>query len=149
VNLSEHFTLEELTYSEVATRRGIRNEPTARELANLTALAVNVLEPARRALGPIRVTSGLRVPEVNALIGGSRTSQHMRGEAADIIPVTASLAMLFGWLFYNAPVDQVIFEFGRWIHVSHRRNGPQRRELLLAVRRDGRTVYEPMEVPAP
>jgi zinc D-Ala-D-Ala carboxypeptidase len=149
--LSPHFSLEEMTDSDTAVRFGIRNEPDAEQLANLTALCMNVLEPARVALGPIRVSSGLRVPELNAAIGGSRTSQHMQGEAADVVPGgvgPVSLAMLFGWLFYHTPFDQLIWEFDRWIHVSHRRGGPQRHQLLRAFRRDGRVVYAPMPPPA-
>lgn len=147
--LSPHFSLEEMTFSDYAVRHDIRNEPDARQTASLSALAVNVLEPARRALGPIRVTSGYRCPELNAAIGGAPASQHTLGEAADCIPMEVGLLALFNWLRRQAPFDQLIWEFGQWIHVSFKRQGPERLSVLRAVRRNGRTVYEPMgpEVP--
>ena len=85
LSLSTHFTLTELTRSATAQRLGMDNTPDAQTLNNLRALATNVLEPLRQLYGsPIRVTSGYRSPDLNAVVGGAPSSQHMRGQAADI-----------------------------------------------------------------
>ena len=140
--LSTHFSLEELTFSQTAIRHGILNAPGPEEIRNLEALCQHVLEPAREALGPIHVNSGFRNRLVNTLVGGSPTSQHMKGEAADLRPGKATLQELLLWLYENVPFDQCIWEYGHWIHVSHVRNGTGRRELLAAFRLPGQgTVY--------
>lgn len=145
MKLSPHFARWEFTVSQTAVRRGIGNMPPPEAWENLEALALRVLEPARVACGPIRVTSGYRSPLLNSAIGGADSSQHTKGEAADIIPYRVPLPVLFRWLYENAPFDQLIWEFGEWIHVSHRRTGPQRGSVLLAHKREGRTAYAKME----
>ncbi len=142
--LTPNFARWEFTVSDTATRRDISNIPDAEQWLNLKALSLTCLEPARAAMGPIRITSGYRCPALNTAIGGATTSQHMVGEAADIIPMTKSLAALFVWLHANVPFDQLIWEFGDWVHVSHKREGENRRQALLAYRKDGKTVYAPI-----
>lgn len=119
-----HFTIRELTRSATARRLGIDNTPPASAVAALHALVEHVLDPLRDAWGgPIRVNSGYRCPELNKAVGGTPSSQHQRGEAADITVGSRSgnrrLLALIKRL--NLPVDQCIDEKGcRWIHVSHR-----------------------------
>lgn len=141
--LSKHFTIEEMTFSQEAVRAGLRNNPGPDELANLGSLVVNVLEPLReRVRKPVVVTSGYRAPTVNRRIGGARASQHTKGEAADIVVPgmeVPELVMLIRAM--KLPYDQLIDEFGRWVHVSHKANGPQRGNVLVARRSGGETVY--------
>ena len=129
LSLSTHFTLTELTRSATAQRLGMDNTPDAQTLNNLRALATNVLEPLRQLYGsPIRVTSGYRSPDLNAVVGGAPSSQHMRGQAADITAGTPEEnRRLLGLLLANPdtiPFDQVIAErcdrLGnpKWLHVS-------------------------------
>jgi len=143
--LTKHFDRSEFVISQTAIRHGIDNTPTPDAWDNLEALAVSILEPARVALGPLRITSGYRCSALNAMIGGAAHSQHIVGEAADVIPVDCSLGDLFRWLAANAPFDQLIFEFAQWVHVSHIRTGTPRGETLLAWRHDGRTKYTPLD----
>jgi hypothetical protein len=142
VSLSRDFTLRELC----RTATGLPNEPTDdAQLASLITLCTRVLQPARDILGPLRVTSGFRSPEVNAAVGGSATSQHMRGEAADLIPERCSVRDLFVWLARasSLPIGQVIFERPNgkaWVHVSLPRPGKEREALIW----DG-FAYKPWE----
>ena len=144
MKLSPSFDLDEFTISQEATRRDIDNTPPEFMLTRLSALCVNVLEPLRRALGPVVVTSGYRSPELNRAIGGSAVSQHMEGRAADIHVPGKSLDEVFNWILDNVNYDQVIREFppGGWVHVSY---DPERgrRESFVAVKRNGKTVYDP------
>ncbi len=130
--MAEFFTKSELTRSDTARIRGIDNTPTPEALAALDALMWNVLDPIRRMWGkPIIVNSGYRCPKLNAAIGGSATSQHMKGEAADITAGDpAKNKELFDMIAQSAiPFDQLIDEKNyRWIHVSYRPNG--RRNIL-------------------
>lgn len=108
--------------STTATRRGIDNTPPADAIENLGALCRNVLEPARLAFGaPITVTSGYRSKELNAAVGGKATSQHLRGEAADI-QVKRGLRKLFKIIKDRGVFDQLLYETNgksTWIHVSY------------------------------
>jgi hypothetical protein len=131
MNLSSHFTLEELTFSEYAARNGLDNTPPAPVLENLKYLAER-LEAVRALLGvPLQITSGYRAPAVNAGIGGARDSQHCLGLAADFV------APQFGEPYWVArrietaavQYDQLIHEFGRWAHVSFVRYNPRRQSL--------------------
>ncbi len=111
--LTPSFKRGEFTRSQAATRRDIRNAPTLDQWSNLRVLAEDCLEPARKALGPLIVTSGFRSPALNAVIGGSTHSQHMEGEAADIVGVTVKLPELYVWLYLHVEFDQLIWEFGK------------------------------------
>lgn len=130
--MTEFFTKSELTRSDTARIRGIDNTPTPEASAALDALMWNVLDPIRRMWGkPIIVNSGYRCPKLNAAIGGSATSQHMKGEAADITAGDPTKNKeLFDMIAQSAiPFDQLIDEKNyRWIHVSYRPNG--RRNIL-------------------
>lgn len=135
--MTKNFTLKELC----ATKTGIHNEPNAEQKEALRLLAVNILQPARDALGPIKVTSGFRNAKVNTAIGGSRTSQHMKGEAADL--QCDDNAALFKFI-KTLDFDQLIWEFGDkeqpdWVHVSYA--SKNRKEVLKATKKNGVTKY--------
>lgn len=134
MQLSQHFSLAEFTASEMAARSGIDNTMPEAWIPAAIALCENVLEPARQALGPIRINSGYRCKALNSKIGGAWGSQHQFGQAADIIPLAAGLTPrdLLKWIYQNCPFDQLIDEFGGiWCHVSY---APKlRREVLEAV----------------
>ena len=129
----KYFTIAELCRSVTARRLGIDNTPPASAVRALTILVDEVLDPLREAWGgPIRVNSGYRCPELNKAVGGTPTSQHQRGEAADITvgSRSANRRLLALIKRLNLPVDQCIDEKGcRWIHVSHR-SGHNRRMYM-------------------
>jgi len=142
--LSPHFTLEELTVSATGARLGLSNVPTGAALATLTATAAR-METVRALLGnkPIIVLSGYRSPEVNKAVKGSRTSAHMTGHAVDFIcPGFGPSAKVAAHLAKHlSAYDQVIEEFGEWVHIGF---GPgDRRQALTARRVGGRTRYTP------
>lgn len=142
MNLSPNFSLAELTKSQTATRRNINNTPDADEIAALKALAENILQPLRDHFGvPVIVSSGFRSDALNKRIGGSASSQHCRGEAADLTVAGVSNKEVCEWIRDNLPFDQTIYEFGEsgWVHVSY--SARHRRELLSAVKVGRRTVY--------
>src|SRR5262247_3285693 len=134
--LSAHFSLEELTASEVAARACIDNAPPPEVLRNLWRLAEG-LELVRSVLGnnPVYVTSGYRSPRLNQMIGGSRHSMHTQGLAADILcpafgsPFDVCLALASS----RIPADQIILEFGRWCHVAFPPAGQTARMELLTI----------------
>jgi hypothetical protein len=131
LNASEHFTTKELIFSEAAVRHNINNTPDDPKIwDNLHEVVARCAEPARVTLGtPIRVSSGYRCSALNKLIKGAKESQHMRGEALDLIPLGRPLIDLFKELL-KTPFDQLIWEFGSWIHVSHKLGGSQRGYVL-------------------
>jgi zinc D-Ala-D-Ala carboxypeptidase len=112
VNLTQNFTLSEMTKSETALRFGMDNTPTSSEIENLRILCENVLQPVRNYYGMgVKVNSGYRHPLVNAKVGGSATSDHCKGMAADIeIPGIAN-ADLAEWIKDNCEFKQLILEF--------------------------------------
>lgn len=119
MNLSHNFSLAELTHSETAVRRGLDNTPSLEVLENLTALAV-ALEAVRTLLGaPINVSSGYRSPVVNLAVGGSQSSAHCRGLAADFTaPLFGSPeAICLAISKSDIAFDQLIYE-GKWVHLS-------------------------------
>ena len=119
--LSEHFSLDEFVFSQTAARRGIDNTPDAQAMRNLRALAVT-LEQVRTALNdsPILISSGYRSAALNRAIKGARNSAHLNGRAVDFT------APRFGTVLQTAKAvgasgisyDQVIYEFGRWVHLA-------------------------------
>lgn len=148
MNLSPHFTLRELTYSQSAERRGIDNTAPADVVERLKALCANVLEPLRGAVGAITVTSGYRAPALNKVVGGNAKGQHPLGEAADIECFSMSTRALAEKVIeLKLPFDQLIMEFASdsdasagWVHVSH--SVKNRGQILRAVRdAAGKTVY--------
>lgn len=146
MNLSPHFTIAELTFSETAVRAGREIVPDEKQLENLRHLCVNVLEPLREDLGvPIVVTSGLRPEWLNIIVGGSKTSDHMSGLAADIRAIGLSpMQVCQRASELSLPTRQIILEFGRWCHISAAPiNTVPRHEVLTAKLVSGRTVYYP------
>jgi len=149
MKLSEHFTLTELTRSQVAARLGIDNTPTSDVVEQLKLMCELVLEPIRTAIGrPIVVTSGYRSRELNRRIGGAQLSDHIKGTAADIecpgVPnwelAKAIAASEIGfWQLILEHSDYVTPESG-WVHVSMNTGGFHR-QLLRAEREPGKTVY--------
>ena len=150
--LTPHFSLEELTRSMTARKRGIPNEPDQAALQSLTILATEVLEPLRIHLGvPILVTSGYRSPELNEAIGGSKRSMHCYGAAADI-EVPAQFLISPRELAQRAlrcpevRWGRIILEFPEdgWVHIEsvHKKNYGLHGPLLIARSEGGRTVYE-------
>ena len=133
MNLSEHFTLEEATYSETAIRMGLGNQPSTRQLANMQVTAGR-LEEVRAIAGALRVNSWLRLPDVNLAVGGSKVSSHMDGWAVDCSSsryTPYELCQLV--LKAEIKFDQMIHEYGRWMHISF---APDMRQQQL-------TIYKP------
>jgi len=148
MNLTTNFHLWELVKSSTADRLGIDNTPNAEEIRNLQKLCEKILQPARDALGPIKISSGFRSEELNRAVGGVSNSDHRLGFAADVIPASVSTRRLAEWVTQNCPeFDQVILEFGtlddpNWIHLSAAPRN--RKQVLIATREDGRVVYRPI-----
>ena len=120
MNLTPHFTLEELTASETAERNGWDNSPNDQELANLTRLA-DFLEQVKVVLNgkPIMISSGLRTKKVNDAVGSKDTSQHRIGCAADFrVPGMTPDQVVKAIIASGIGFDQVIREFDRWTHIS-------------------------------
>jgi len=135
MQLSEHFTLEEATHSDTAIRQGIDNTPSTVQLENMKVAAVG-MEKVRALLGSgITVNSWLRLPAVNIAVGGSGKSSHMDGWAIDFScpafgnPLAVAKAIEESGIKY----DQMIHEFGRWVHISF---APEMRQQKL-------TIYRP------
>lgn len=162
--LSDNFKLAEFLYSPTAVARAVPNTPADEAVVrNLKALVENVLQPLRSALHrPVVVTSGYRSRALNSLVGGVNESQHTMGEAADIYVPNCPWEDVFALLsVMNLPADQLIFENRfqsgfqpvRWLHVSHRRHGHNRREKLTQVfsqnaQQTNRQTYEGLFVPS-
>ena len=145
MNLSEHFTLAEMTRSAAATRKGIPNVAPDAIVAKLRGVCEHILEPVRAHYGrPVTVLSGYRAPAVNKAVGGAASSQHLKGEAADFIVNGVSNIEVCRWMQANMNYDQLIYEFGEagWIHCSWR-EGVLRNQEISAVKRGGRTLYLP------
>ena len=149
MRLSKNFTLNELTRSQTAIRRGIDNSPTMTVIDNLQALVDNVLQPLRDSQGPVNITSGYRSEAINAAVGGSNTSHHTRGMAADLTVVGKTNREICEWIRDNLKFTQLIWEFptkenpqAGWVHVAY---DPKdlKCQVLTATKVNGRTVYSP------
>lgn len=143
MNLTNNFTLEELTASPYALRNGLNNQPTDHEvLINLQVLAEG-LERVRGVIDcPIHVTSGYRSPKVNAGVGGAKTSAHMRGLAADILVANIAPKALCKIIEANKDVilfDQLIYE-GTWTHIAFAEDAEPRLQVLTALFKPGKIV---------
>jgi hypothetical protein len=148
--ISEHLTLAELIRSDSAKRNGITNMPPPEHIANLKLLAENIFEPIRVNFRcPILISSGYRSKELNALIGGSNTSQHSFGQAIDIdmdsTLYNVTNADIFEFVKNKLPFDQLIWEFGNplnpdWVHISY--SDRHRRQILKATKTNGITNYK-------
>jgi hypothetical protein len=146
--ISQHVTLGELIRSETAKRNGLSNMPTPEHIENLKALCEHIIEPIRAEFRvPIYISSGYRSKALNNIVKGSATSQHCKGEALDLDMDAHSHAItnkdIFDFIVAKLPFDQVINEFDySWIHVSYKKNGPQRGQILRAVKNNsGGTIY--------
>jgi len=132
MNLSENFTLDELTRSETALRKGLDNTPDAETVANLTELAL-ALEKVRDLLGhPIHINSGYRSAKVNAAVGSKETSAHRHGWAADFVCPAFGTPQEICHAILDSTIDfdQLIWEFGSWVHISI---DPRRRRVAMTI----------------
>ena len=149
MKLSNNFSLKEMTNSQTALRRGIDNEPGDEEEANLQQLCEQVLQKVRDHFGkPVTVNSGYRSPELNKAIGGSTTSDHCKGMAADIEIPGVSNYELADWIKENCEFRQLILEFytpgvpdSGWVHVSYNYEENEKK-VMTALKEDGKTVYK-------
>ena len=149
MKLSPNLSLAEVTKSATAIKRGIVNAPTQEHLQNLKLVAKHVFQPIREHFGkPLAVSSGYRSEQLNALIGGSKTSQHSLGQALDLdADVYGGLtnAAVFHYIKDHLTFDQLIWEFGTadepaWVHVSYKAAG-NRGEVLVAYKDNNKTRY--------
>lgn len=149
MQLSKNLSLAEMIRSESAKRKGISNMPTEEHLANMKKLATNVFQPIREYFNvPIHISSGYRSLELNKAIKGSKTSQHCTGEAIDIDMDGTKVTnkQVFDYIKNNIVFDQMIWEFGTdlnpdWVHVSYESTGKQRKQILKAIKKNGKTSY--------
>ena len=147
MNLSTNFTDKELTRSDTALRLGIDNTPDAQTLENLKLLCEKVLQPVRDHFGTVTVNSGFRSAATNVATGGSKTSDHCLGRAADIEVQGIANPDLAQWIMDNLDYTQLILEFytqgqpnSGWVHVSYDPNNLKNQELT-AVKVAGKTQY--------
>ena len=149
MKLTENLSLAEVTKSATAIRMGITNTPSATHLIALKEVSKNIFQPCREHFGkPLAVTSGYRSEALNEAIGGSKTSQHSKGEALDLdadVFGGFSNAELFNYIKSSLDFDQLIWEFGNnnnpaWVHCSYKTRG-NRNEVLIAIKTNGKTTY--------
>jgi hypothetical protein len=148
MRLSKNFTLQEFTKSQTALRQGIDNTPQGEHLEAAKKLFENVVQKVRDNFGPTVINSGYRGPKLNEAVGGSKTSQHCKGEAADIECPGTSNYDVAKWIEDNCDYDQLILEFytpgipdSGWVHVSYSANG-NRKKSMTAMKENGKTVYK-------
>ena len=147
MKLSKNFTLTEFTKSQTALRKGLDNSMPEEHLEAAKLLAEHVLQPVREHFGPTSINSGYRGEALNKAVGGSPTSQHCKGQAADIEVPGVSNYDVAKWIEENCDFDQVLLEFytsgipdSGWVHVSYNTAG-NRKKSLTASKVDGKTVY--------
>ena len=139
MQLSQHFTLEEMTKSQTASRKGIDNTAPPEVVESLKLLCEHVLEKIRIHFGrPLTINSGYRGPKLNKAIGGAKNSQHMTGQAADIEIAGMDNKVLFCWIRDNLDFDQLILEYYKpgipdsgWVHVSWNSTGNRKQVLTI------------------
>ena len=146
--ISQHISEKEATKSITALRLGIDNTPNSYHRNNMKTLAANVFEPLREWVGgPIKITSMYRSQELNDAIGGSKTSQHCKGQAIDIDDIYGhkTKAEMFEYIKDNLEFDTLIWEFGGdnpdWLHISYVDREKNRSRILKAVRDQGKVKY--------
>jgi hypothetical protein len=151
MKLSAHFDLGEFTRSESAKREGLDNTPPQEHLENLKILCEKVLEPIRLRFGPINISSGYRGKMLNHFIGGSISSDHCVGRAADLdmddMGSGVTNTEIFNYIKDNLDYDQLIWEFGTkekpdWVHVGYR-GKENRKQTLRATKVKGKSTYSP------
>ena len=149
-NISEHISYKEAVTSATALRRGLDNIPGPEQLKCMQSIAEYLFEPLREWVGgPIKITSMFRGEPVNTAIGGSKHSQHMKGQALDLDDTFGhkTNAEMFHYIKDNLIFDQLIWEFGdeenpNWIHVSYVTHRENRKICLKAYKSNGKTKYK-------
>lgn len=149
MRISKHISYKEATQSQTATRKGISNDPDAYQLQNMQLLAEKVFEPLREHFGvPIAINSFFRSQKLNKAIGGAAGSQHTQGRAIDIDDTLGGVSnkQMFDYIKNHLDFDQLIWEFGdnnnpAWVHVSYVSETENRRRVLKASKKNGKTVY--------
>ena len=153
MSLSKKFSLEELTKSQTATRKGIDNTPNPEHQANLQSLCTAILQPIRDHFSQVvTVSSGYRSQELWLAIGSKTTSQHAKGQAADFEIFGVSNKELADYINENLDYDQLILEYWKesdpnsgWVHCSYS-EGNNRNQYLKAYKdENNKTCYQPME----
>jgi hypothetical protein len=152
--ISKHISYKEATFSQTATRKDIDNIPNEEVLERMRTVAENVFEPLRAHVGgPIKINSFYRSIMLNTAIGGSKSSQHTRGEAIDIDDTLGCMSNkdMFTFIKDELDFDQLIWEFGddenpAWVHVSYVSPENNRRRILKALKVNGKTTYNIMNV---
>ena len=150
MKLTEHVTYAEATKSFTAKRLGIENIPDEDQLFNMIVLSTEVFEPLRKWVkGPIKINSFFRSEALNKAIGGASSSQHCQGRAMDLDDVYGhkTNAEMFDFITTHLDFDQIIWEFGDdnnpdWVHVSYVSKEENRRNVLRAVKENGKTIYK-------
>ena len=147
IRVSKNFALSEMVKSATAVRLNVDNSPSSIHLVNLTHLAIHILQPVRDQFGVITINSGYRSPALNAKVGGSKTSQHCNGQAADFESFSTPNPDLAKWISKNLEFDQLILEFydgkdpnSGWVHCSYNLMG-NRKKIMTALRIRGKTQY--------
>jgi hypothetical protein len=152
MKLTENFSLNELTKSQTAERKGINNTPSAEHQENLKSLCEMILQPIRDHFGQVvSVSSGYRSPELCVAIGSSTQSQHAKGQASDFEIFGISNKELADYIDQNLDYDQLILEYWKgedepnsgWVHCSFNTQG-NRKQYLRAYKENGSTKYEPI-----
>ena len=147
IQLSPHFKLSEMLNTPTGRSKGLANDPTPEIVENLRKLCVEALEPIRELCGPLKINSGYRSDAVNKAVGGSTTSAHSYGLAADLHPLKVSWKECMDkTIAAKIKLDQLIFEH-TWVHVgyAHPKVKGQRGQLLTMFVKDGKTTYEPYD----
>ena len=147
MRLSKNFVLSEVTRSNTAKRLGIDNVPKDAHMKNMQRIITNLIQPMRDELGPIRITSGYRSPNLNRAIGGSSKSQHCKGEALDLQFWKEGQMFnkeIYDWVLESGlPFDQMINEFDfAWVHLSLKQKGNRKQVLIAYKDDDGDTAYK-------
>jgi len=149
MQLSKNFSMDEMTKSQTATRKGIDNTPSPTHQTNLKSLCTSILQPVREHFSQVvTVSSGYRSEELCLAIGSKITSQHAKGEAADFEIFGVSNKELADYIHEHLDYDQLILEYWKesdpnsgWVHCSYS-EGNNRRQYLRAYRENGKVKYE-------
>ena len=148
LRLSKNFALSEMVKSATAVRLNVDNSPGSHHLVNLTHLCINILQPVREQFGVITINSGYRSPALNSKVGGSKTSQHCNGQAADFESFSTPNPDLAKWISKNLEFDQLILEFydgkdpnSGWVHCSYNLMG-NRKKIMTALKTKSGVQYK-------
>ena len=140
MKLTENFSLAEMIVSPTAKRLGLSNTPTPEHIENMRYCCEKILEPVRAHFGkPVQINSSYRAPLVNKAVGGSKTSQHVNGQAIDFEIPGVDNKVVADWIGDNLEFDQVILEFytkgdknSGWVHASIKKGGGNRKLRMIA-----------------